>query len=113
MEAFKPYGAVLSANVVTDRETGRSRGFGFVEFETDEAAAKAAEAMNDTELGGRRIRVNEATPRGGGGGGGYRGGGGGGGGYRGGGGGGGGGGGRRRGGRKSDFGDLPDNDSWS
>ena len=69
--AFAAHGTVTSANVVKDRETGRSRGFGFVEYETDEMAAKAIEIMNETDIGGRRIRVNEATPRGAGGGG-YR-----------------------------------------
>jgi hypothetical protein len=104
--AFAPFGKVLSAKVVKDRETGRSRGFGFVEFDTEAEADKAVAGMNEKELEGRRLRVDKATERppggprmggprpagafGGGGGGGYSGGGGGGGGYRGGSGGGGG-----------------------
>lgn len=94
---FSEYGGVRSAEVMADRETGRSRGFGFVEMEDDAAANAAIEAMNGRDIGGRALTVNEArekTPRpGGGGGGGYGRGGGGGGGY-----GGGGGGGRRGGG---------------
>ena len=94
---FAPHGAVRSAEVISDRETGRSRGFGFVEMETDEGLQAAISALNGHEINGRPLTVNEArerTPRagGGGGGGGYGGGGGGGG--RGGYGGGGGGGGR-------------------
>jgi RNA recognition motif-containing protein len=102
---FEEYGQVTSASVVTDRETGQSRGFGFVEMAT--GGEEAINALNEQEFEGRRLIVNEARPRserpsggGGGGGGGYRGGGGGGGGYGGGGGGGrsGGGGGGRSGG---------------
>jgi len=103
--AFEAHGEVASATVVADRDTGRSRGFGFVEMSNDDQARAAINAMNGTELDGRQLTVNEAKPReaGGGGGrggfGGGRGGGGGGGGGRGGfGGGGGGGGGGRRGG---------------
>jgi cold-inducible RNA-binding protein len=107
--AFEPCGSIVEAKVVTDRETGRSRGFGFVTFTDEAACKKAIETMNGQSLDGRQIRVNEAEnkPRtgggggggyGGGGGGGYGGGGGGGGGGRGGWGGGGGGGGRGRGG---------------
>jgi RNA recognition motif-containing protein len=60
---FAQFGEIASANIVVDRDTGRSRGFGFVEF-TDEEAAKAAEsALNGTELDGRALRVNEARPR--------------------------------------------------
>ncbi|MFM9059283.1 MAG: RNA recognition motif domain-containing protein [Planctomycetaceae bacterium] len=105
---FAPHGAVRSAEVISDRETGRSRGFGFVEMETDDGLQAAIAALNGQEINGRPLTVNEArerTPRpGGGGGGGGRGyGGGGGGGYGGGGGrggygGGGGGGGRGYGG---------------
>ena len=94
---FAPHGAVRSSEVISDRETGRSRGFGFVEMETDEGLQAAITALNGQEINGRPLTVNEArerTPRpggGGGGGGGGRGGyGGGGGGYGGGGGGGGG-----------------------
>jgi len=89
-QAFSPYGAVVKAQVIMDRETGRSRGFGFVEM--GDGAEEAVNAMNGAQFGGRTLTVNEAKPResrpGGGGGGGY-GGGGGGGGYSGGGGGGG------------------------
>ena len=94
---FQEHGAVDEAQVVTDRETGRSRGFGFVRMSNDAEAQKAIDALNGTPFRGRPLTVNEARPRedrGGGGGGGrgrggYGGGGGGGGGY------GGGGGGRR------------------
>ncbi|HQX51299.1 MAG TPA: RNA-binding protein, partial [Planctomycetaceae bacterium] len=91
-QAFAQYGVVTSAKVVSDRETGRSKGFGFVEMET--GGDEAIRALNGSDLDGRQIVVNEARPResggGGGGGGGGRGGdGGGGGGGRGGGGGGG------------------------
>jgi RNA recognition motif-containing protein len=92
---FAPHGAVRSAEVISDRETGRSRGFGFVEMETDEGLQAAISALNGHEVNGRPLTVNEArerTPRAGGGGGGGYGGGGGGGGGRGGYGGGGGGG---------------------
>jgi RNA recognition motif-containing protein len=62
-ELFEPHGEVTSAKVITDRETGRSRGFGFVEME-DEAAANAAIAqLNGADLNGRALRVNEALPR--------------------------------------------------
>ncbi len=80
-EAFAPFGAIVEAKVITDRETGRSRGFGFVTFEEDEAADSAISAMNGATLDGRTIRVDVAQDRrdgGGGGGGGRRGGGGGG-----------------------------------
>ncbi len=68
---FTDHGTVLSAEVVADRETGRSRGFGFVEMESDEACQKAIDTLNGTEVDGRAITVNEArerAPRGGGGG---------------------------------------------
>jgi cold-inducible RNA-binding protein len=73
-EAFAPFGEVADAKVVTDRETGRSRGFGFVTFTTEEAAAAARESMDGATLGGRTIRVDLARERqgGGGGGGGFR-----------------------------------------
>jgi RNA recognition motif-containing protein len=62
-EAFAAFGEVVSARVVTDRETGRSKGFGFVEM-ADETAGKAALAgMNDKDFGGRTIKVDEARPR--------------------------------------------------
>ena len=109
-EMFEAYGPVESATVIKDRETGRSRGFGFVEMTNDSEADQAIENLNGHEMGGRPLTINEARPRGersgGGGGGGYRGGGGGGGGYRGGGGGGGGygGGGGNRGGGGGGYG---------
>jgi RNA recognition motif-containing protein len=107
-DAFSQFGAVSSAKVMMDRETGRSKGFGFVEMGSDPEAQAAINGLNGQPIGGRAIVVNEARPReerpggfrspyggGGAGGGGGRSGGGGGGGY---GGGGGGGGGRREGG---------------
>jgi hypothetical protein len=105
-QAFGQFGAVTSAKVMMERETGRSKGFGFVEMGSDAEAQAAINGMNGQPLGGRSVVVNEARPMesrpprtggyGGGGGGGY--GGGGGGGYGGGGGSGGGGGGRSGGG---------------
>jgi RNA recognition motif-containing protein len=68
-EAFGRYGPVASANVITDRETGRSRGFAFVEMD-DAPADEAIRALDGTDLGGRSLRVNEARERTGGGGGG-------------------------------------------
>ncbi len=62
--AFARYGVVESAAVMTDRETGRSRGFGFVEMSTTEEAERALGALNNTNLDGRTIRVDKATPRG-------------------------------------------------
>ena len=76
---FASYGKVLSARVITDRETGRSRGFGFVEIEEDEGAQRAMSELDGRDYNGRPLRVNEAQDRRGGGGGGPRGGGGGGG----------------------------------
>jgi len=76
-QAFEAYGEVTSVNVITDRETGRPRGFGFVEMATEEAAQAAVAGLNGTSVDGREIRVSEARPRdgaGGGGGGGGRGG---------------------------------------
>ncbi|HKC63823.1 MAG TPA: hypothetical protein VKB86_09300, partial [Pyrinomonadaceae bacterium] len=73
-EAFSQAGTVESANVIQDRETNRSRGFGFVEMATAEEAAKAIEMFNGKDIGGRNVTVNEARPktdRGGGGRGGY------------------------------------------
>ncbi|MBM81288.1 MAG: RNA-binding protein [Planctomycetaceae bacterium] len=61
--AFGEHGTVESANVITDRETGRSRGFGFVEMADDQEASKAIEAMDGADLGGRQLKVNEARPR--------------------------------------------------
>jgi len=68
---FEPYGAIESVTVATDRDTGRSRGFGFVGMSNDEEAEKAMAALNGKEAGGRALTVNEArpqAPRGGGGG---------------------------------------------
>ena len=80
-QLFSEHGNVESAKVITDRDTGRSRGFGFVEMESAGEAQKAISALNGTDLDGRTLTVNEAKPRenrsGGGGGGGYGGGGGG------------------------------------
>lgn len=59
---FEQYGEVDSARIITDRETGRSRGFGFVEMDS-EGADSAIEALNGFELDGRALRVNEARPR--------------------------------------------------
>ena len=69
-EAFARIGTVESASVVTDRDTGRSRGFGFVEMATTEEANDAVVRLNGTELDGRRIKVAVAKPGGGAGGGG-------------------------------------------
>ncbi len=60
---FSEVGKVESANIVTDRMTGRSRGFGFVEMSTDEEAAKAIEKLNVSKIGDREIAVAEARPR--------------------------------------------------
>lgn len=78
---FAAYGAVRSAEVIMDRETGRSRGFGFVEMESQEGAQQAMQALNEHDFQGRKLTVNEARersprPGGGGGRGGYGGGGG-------------------------------------
>src|SRR5437588_5086288 len=89
-QMFAPHGTVQSAQVIMDRDTGRSKGFGFVEMGSDQEAQTAIAAMNGKDMQGRPLTVNEARPKEGGGGGGGRGGGGGGyGGGRGGGGGGG------------------------
>ncbi|MDR0665921.1 MAG: RNA-binding protein [Campylobacteraceae bacterium] len=60
---FGQYGTVLSAKIVVDRETNRSKGFAFVEMENDAAANQAISELNNKELGGRNLRVNEARPR--------------------------------------------------
>ena len=62
-ELFGEFGTVVDAVVLTDRETGRSRGFGFVTLDNDEAAKKAMEALNGKEVNGRNINVNEAKPQ--------------------------------------------------
>ncbi len=77
-QAFEGYGEVAKINIITDRETGRSRGFAFVEMSTDDEATAAITGLNGTDLDGRALNINEARPREGGGGGGGRGGGGGG-----------------------------------
>ena len=73
-DAFAAYGEVSSVNIIMDRETGRSRGFGFVEMPDDSSARAALEGLHDTDLKGRKLNINEAKPRtdnrGGGGGGG-------------------------------------------
>ena len=66
---FEPHGAVESATVVTDRDTGRSRGFGFVEMTNNSEADAAIAALNGADAGGRSLNVNEARPKAGGGGG--------------------------------------------
>ena len=74
-ELFGRHGSVDSVAVITDRETGRPRGFAFVEMSEESAASDAIRALDGTELGGRPLRVNEAQerrPGGGGGGGGFR-----------------------------------------
>ncbi|MCP4092689.1 MAG: RNA-binding protein [Planctomycetes bacterium] len=115
-DLFAPFGDITSARVITDRETGRSKGFGFVEMPDRAQAEAAIEALNGNDVDGRELRINEARPReerprggggggyGGGGGGGRGGYGGGGGGNRGGGGGYGGGGGGNRGGGGGGYG---------
>ena len=61
--AFEKYGSITEAKVILDRDTGRSRGFGFVSFSEDDAATKAVQEMNGAELDGRNIRVDEANER--------------------------------------------------
>jgi RNA recognition motif-containing protein len=77
-QLFAEHGEVSRVNVITDRYTGQSKGFGFVEMSSDSEAEAAIAALNETDLGGRNIRVNQAKPReprpprgGGGGGGGW------------------------------------------
>lgn len=74
-EIFEEYGEVASAKIIMDKFTGRSKGFGFVEMEDDSEANKAIEELNNAEVAGRNIKVNESKPREnnnrGGGGGGY------------------------------------------
>lgn len=60
---FAPYGSVTSARVVFDRETGRSRGFGFVEMANSSEAVAAIEKLNQTDMDGRQLRINEARAR--------------------------------------------------
>lgn len=61
--AFEPHGNVVSAKVITDRQTGKSRGFGFVEMETESEASNAIQALNGSDLNGRNIIVSEAKPK--------------------------------------------------
>lgn len=61
--AFEAYGEVTSVKLIEDRETGRPRGFGFVEMSDDSAAIEAVEGMDGKDFGGRNIKVNEAKPR--------------------------------------------------
>lgn len=68
---FEPHGSVESASLATDRDTGRSRGFGFVEMSNDSEAEAAIAALNGSEVGGRALTVNEARPKASGFGGGY------------------------------------------
>ena len=60
---FEQHGEVNSTSIITDRETGQSRGFGFVELDSSESAAAAIKALNGKELGGRALTVNEARPK--------------------------------------------------
>jgi RNA recognition motif-containing protein len=62
-QAFSSYGTVTSAKIISDKMTGKSRGFGFVEMENNEAAQKAIDGLNDTSMDGRSIKVTEARPK--------------------------------------------------
>jgi RNA recognition motif-containing protein len=62
-QLFAEHGAVSSAQVIMDRETGRSRGFGFVEMDSDDEGRAAIEALDGQDVGGRNMKVNEAKPR--------------------------------------------------
>ncbi len=63
MEVFANYGQVASCKIISDRDTGRSKGFGFVEMSSDEEASAAIAGLNGTEVGGRQLRVNEAIDK--------------------------------------------------
>lgn len=63
-DAFAQFGTVSRVNLIMDRETGRSKGFAFVEMDDNSEADAAIKGLNDKDLGGRRMRVNEAKPRG-------------------------------------------------
>ena len=69
-QMFLEFGSVVSAQVIQDRDTGRSKGFGFVEMQSEDAAQQAINGMHEREVDGRSLTVNEAKPREGGGGGG-------------------------------------------
>ena len=60
---FEPFGEITRVSVVTDRDTGRARGFGFVEMSNDDEAAKAIAALNGKEVDGRALNINEARPK--------------------------------------------------
>ncbi|GAB4469238.1 MAG: hypothetical protein Kow00124_04290 [Anaerolineae bacterium] len=62
-DLFAEFGEVVSATIITDRDTGRSKGFGFVEMDTDEAAQNAISKLNGMEVDGRKLTVSEARPR--------------------------------------------------
>lgn len=62
-ELFAPFGSVSRAQVITDRDTGRSRGFGFVEMDSDDEAQNAIESLNGSDLEGRQLKVNVARER--------------------------------------------------
>ncbi|PHR73369.1 MAG: RNA-binding protein [Arcobacter sp.] len=62
-DVFAKFGAVKNSTIISDRETGRSKGFGFIEMETSVAGNEAIEALNGNECDGRTLRVNEAKPR--------------------------------------------------
>jgi RNA recognition motif-containing protein len=62
-EIFSPYGTVISTKIITDMQTGRSKGFGFVEMSSDEESAKAIKELDNAELEGRNIKVNLAKPK--------------------------------------------------
>ncbi len=62
-ELFSQHGAVVSTTIITDRDSGRSKGFGFVEFSEDQSAIKAMESLNGSMLDGRALTVNEAKPQ--------------------------------------------------
>ena len=62
-DIFSAYGTVDNVHIIIDRATDRSKGFGFIEMNNDEEAQKAIDALNDSDIGGRNLRVNEARPR--------------------------------------------------
>ena len=62
-KVFEPFGEVGEVNIIIDRMSGRSKGFGFVEMSDDDEAQKAISELNDTDLGGRQLNVNKARPR--------------------------------------------------